>query len=369
LLIFLIEMIKDIILQILPLIGDNYDKHSYMAQSAQMWRDTEDWRRATWEYHGLTLRPYEIHIVNRWGNIGYSIKLKIPSDEYNMRLMYICAHFKPNSVIVVNNKLIGGWKRFLLSLNTANLTVFDAKAPENSQISLKPEDKDKIRLLNKKQYDSTKKEPANCVIMDEYNNTDYKQSVFLIGQGEHGYGLEQYKLAKISCGFKPNIKTQQIASTPDISAQIYNMGKSYIVSDIPLNYPVLTIKDELDDAFSVVDSDYMLRNIIHHNNIVFIGENYEEFKNRLSSMRFSSRKIIYFNVISIDKIKCFKLRVSKLMNVYDEIIPVIRLLLMAGIEFDTLTDDDIYAIFGYETDGDETCSKFEYKNIMRAKSL
>jgi hypothetical protein len=343
-------MIRDIAYHIISLLACPYTQYSYMAQSAQMWRDTEDWRRANWSFHGLILRVYELKLYKFSNYIQCGIQLKIQSNNYNMRLMYICAQFKPNTVIVVNNNGISGWKQFLSSLNTANLTVYDEKAPENSRISLKPEDKNKIRLLNKKQFNLIKKDPYVSIVSDIDLSCQYYKHYFLIGKvgvvGQHNL----YNLSHHNRGLEPHIVISRHTVNSDISAQIYNMGKSYIISDIPLNYPVLTIKDELDDAFSVVDRDYMLRDIIHYNNIVFIGENYGEFTDKLSKMRFSSHKIIYFNVIIIDKLDCIKFRIVKLTNRQDnEINPVIRTMLLTGIDTDTITDDEILIIFGDKT--------------------
>jgi hypothetical protein len=331
LLIFLIEMIKDIILQILPLIGDNYDKHSYMAQSAQMWRDTEDWRRANWAFAGLILRPYEVNFISDYGH-AQNLYIKIN----DIRLMYICANIHKKSIIVIHNNTMKEWKKYLTSLNTPELIVYDVKNPTDSCVCLGESD-DKIMLVNMAQFNRINNHTNINIITNQTIG-----GRFMFNENQHN---ADYKRTRICDGVKPLIVIKQgLINNIETQLNAYNTPL-YIIStlDLPIKCDILTQDDELGEYWRVLDKGYNTREIIPYENIIVIDDNlvYNGFITKLANARHIKRKTITITYMHNNKLKYNNSYIKSLVP-KNEYIPYlfIRLLTLVGFAVDTLTYND-----------------------------
>jgi hypothetical protein len=336
-------MIRDIAYHIISLLACPYTQYSYMAQSAQMWRDTEDWRRANWSRFGLNLQPFEVKIANM------SREFNIYFGEYTdiMRLTYIVANLNKGTVIVINNKEMKNWKAYLTSLNTATLTVYDKKAPEKSRVSI-TDNAEKIVLMNMAQYKRLDKTKYKCYI--SYDIDMGFDSTISLRTVNNDYPTNTIRLQKFSLGKLANITiTNHLLR--DINQQFNN---AYIASTIDLpDIKILTIDDDLicntfDYSCKMVnDSAYMSRKKIPHADIVYVGDNdreYKRFKANLDNMRFNCEHNINLHLVFIHKAKYIKHRFEELIP-YKRCADVITTLRLFNIDAENLTDNDILMIF------------------------
>jgi hypothetical protein len=370
-------LVKDIIYQIIPLLENEYDMYHFMAQSKNMWDLTLEWRKINWSLNGLMLQPYESRMINYFRRLK-PMHITISNTDANMRLKYICANLYNNSVIVINNKVMGEWKKFLTSLNRENLTVYDAKVPEKSRVIINAVSVDKIMLVNMTQYQKLKIVSADCLV-DDWRIPSYDMVNYSFMNDSPTYVIK-----KISDGIRAIINERTII-TDDFNGEIKKLcakTPQYILTTMLLNIDCESAtKDGVIDATtSIADTHYYSRNTIAHKDIIFVGNNneYNEFKMHLNTMLYTNYKsinITFFNVSKVDNY----------INRFNSVVPfsrknakytrnLVKVLTILGIPMGGLSDNDLQLLFKSYNDMDEYViehltdenSMLEHKNILDA---